>query len=137
METLKHKRGKMQVVKKLLLVVLTILLSNCYSQKTNKTEKDYIITKYTSKDKFSCYLNLEAFEYEDNAKRSYSVYHVNNLVFSNHGIKALNLNVLKGSFKIKAGDITKNWIDLSKIILKKGDSISIRFYLKDLNEVYE
>ncbi|WKD85693.1 hypothetical protein KCTC32516_01038 [Polaribacter huanghezhanensis] len=137
MELLKHQKDKMQVVKKLLLFVLIITLNSCNAQKNNNNKKNYIITKYKSKDKSSCYINLEAFEFENKKNRFYSVYHINNLIFSDHDLKALNENVLKGEFKINAGAVGKEWIRVPKFILKKGDSINIRFYLKDSDEVYD
>jgi hypothetical protein len=126
----------MKIAKNLLLFVLIITLSNCYSQKNNKTEKSYIFTKYKSKDKNSWYLNLETFEYENRTKRFYSVYHINNVIFSDHDLKPLNPSVIRGEFKINAGAVHKEWIKVPKFVLQKGDSINIRFYLKDSNEVY-
>ena len=128
---------KLQPLKKLFLLTLIIAFSSCFSQKINKTEKSYIITKYKSKDKNSWYLNLETFEYENRTKRFYSVYHINNVVFSDHDLKPLNPFVIRGEFKINAGAIGKEWINGPKFVLQRGDSINIRFFLKDSDEVFE
>lgn len=134
MEIQRHKKERIQVVKKLTVIFLITLLSSCYSQKNNNgKEKSYTITKYTSKDRFSCYLNIETYEFENRSKRFYSIYQINNLIFTDHDINSLNLNVLHGEFRIKAGAVSKQWLDLPKLTIKKGDSITIKVFLK--NEV--
>jgi hypothetical protein len=133
METQKHQKEMMQAVKKLLLYVLILLFSNCYSQ---KIEKNYIIKKFKSNDNFSSYLNLDIFEYKKKRKLSHSVYRINNVIFSKHKSSNLIINVLPGKFKIESGYIGKKWIELENFEVKKGDSIVMSFYLKDIKEPF-
>ncbi len=127
----------MKIAKNLLLFILIITLSNCYSQKKNKIGKNYIITKFKSKNKSSCYLNLEAYDYENKKEKYYSVYRINNLIFSEHNLNSLTFHVLPGNFEIECGMIGKESIRLKDFEIKRGDSINIRFYLKDSDEVFD
>lgn len=133
METQKHQKEMMQAVKKLLLFVLILLFSNCYSQ---EIEKNYIIKKYKSNDNYSSYLNLDAFEHKEKRKLSHSVYRINNIIFSEHKSSNLIIHVLPGKFKIESGSIGMKWIELKNFEVKKGDSIVMSFFLKEFKEPF-
>jgi len=116
---------KLQPLKKLFLLTLIIAFSSCFSQKINKTEKSYIITKYKSKDKNSWYLNLETFEYENRTKRFYSVYHINNVVFSDHDLKPLNPSITDSFDPIASED---------KIAIPVADASNAALEIPSLSE---
>ena len=123
---------KLQPLKKLFLLTLIIAFSSCFSQKINKTEKSYIITKYKYKDKNSWYLNLETFEYENRTKRFYSVYHINNVVFSDHDLKPLNPSVIRGKFKINEVLLAKSGLMVLNLFYKEETLLIFVFTLKIL-----
>lgn len=128
METQVFKKDQIRAAKLLLFFAIATFLG-C-SSKTNKND-NYEITIHKSKNDKYTYLNLSSYHYDDKSERYYSTYHINNLIYNNNKLKDFTLGVLPGDFNISAGAVGKLWVDAEKILLKKGDSISIRFYLPD------
>ena len=133
METQKHKKGQVQVVKgTLVLIILLLILS--WSKKEvqkNKENGKYEIVVFKSKKGYP-YLTLQAFELKNGAKIPFSAYIINNLILDHPDSTLLNIDVLPGKFSIEATSIG-GWKPLKSkdIVIKKGDSVSIKFYLEE------
>lgn len=120
----------MLAVKTLLVLFFLILMISCNSSGGGKDNENVDIKIFKSKDGLS-YLDLQSYHFENKIEKYYSVYQINNLIFNKHELENLNLNVLNGKFKISGGAIGKKWNRLKEITINKGDSLVIKFYLKD------
>tara|TARA_R110002072_G_scaffold48038_18_gene131461 strand:- start:286 stop:726 length:441 start_codon:yes stop_codon:yes gene_type:complete len=129
METHKPKRELIQVVKGLTIILLFMFFTDCSVKKEgDKNSNDIKIFK--SKDKLSSYLSIESYEYESPGERIPVFHHVNNIILDREMLYIRTINVLDGEFKVKAlfpGKLTNE----VTVNLTKGDSIVVKFYLKD------
>ena len=133
MELLKHKKELMLAVKCFLFLGITFLMINCNSLKKVETSNNYKIEVFKSNDN-STYLNLQTFLHENRKEKYYAVYRINNVIFSETDLNNLTINVLPGKFKIESGLIGKEWISLNDFEVKRGDSIVMSFFLKDIKD---
>lgn len=112
------------------LVLFALMVCNTLQSQTLETKEKYSISVFESVDGHS-YLNLKTYEREDKNKRYYSIYQINGLIYNEHGLNDLSLQVMAGDFMINAGAVGKKWEIIEKIKIKKGDSINITFFFED------
>lgn len=129
MVTSKHRRVQMLVANKHMLL-LSLLVCMAVSSQESLPSKFYELQSFTSSSGYT-YLNLKSFHREMDELVP-AAYYVNNLII-NKDSKPGNtvISVLPGSFDITARSVSKEDIFIENIVLQKGDSISIKFYLRD------
>ena len=133
METQEHKKARMQVVKGSLILIISLLILSCAAKKVQKNKDNgrYEIEVFKSKKGYP-YLTLQAFELKNGSEIPFSAYIINNLILDHPDSTMLNVDVLPGKFSIEATSIG-GWKSLKSedIVIKKGDSVSIKFYLEE------
>lgn len=139
MEKHKHKKEQMQVVKTILFIIMLFHFTGGNAQK--KTTPEYLITVYKTKEKkpSSAYLTMKAVEFENpKEKKLILFYRVNNIVINHLNNTDIDykipyettLTVFDGKYQIECYENFNN-IKIQNFIIKKGDSIVVKFYLKD------
>lgn len=126
-----NKRRKLiRALNKLTPIIALFFLISCSHETKGQVKNDsYNIEKYTSK--IGSHLKFQSFHSDDRKVRCYSIYRINGVIFSNHNLNDLSYDVIEGNYNISVGAVGKEWIDLKNIHVKKGDSLVIKFYLKD------
>ena len=120
----------MQVVK--LSILIVSILYNCSpANESVISQGNFKIIKYKSQDDTS-YINMKSFFFEEKTREIPAYYRVNNIVFPPlNPDEHLTINVLEGNFTIEAGSVTKEEIVIQNLKISKGDSVVVKFYLKD------
>lgn len=133
MVLIKHKKELIQVVRLLISTFILSLFANVNAQSVDSIPgPKYEVFVFDSKNNHT-YLNLSSYEM-NNKERYYSTYQINNLIYSKHGTDNVVLPILEGNFSINAGAVGKEWVELNKLKVKKGDSVVVKFYLKNDSE---
>jgi hypothetical protein len=121
----------MRVVHTLSFLTLMVSLLCCASQGHAPADRrDYEIKKNRSASG-STYITLEAFERENPANRFHAAYHVNKIIFVPDKVGPFTLHVLENDFSIRAGAVSKKWVDISRLTVSKGDSLYVKIYLEN------
>lgn len=124
----KHKKEQTQVVKSIIVILVSLLFIAC-SVKKQEDKGTYDIEVFKSKNKTFRYITMKSFHYGGKEKFPAS-YRVNNVILDNELSHEKTISVLEGEFKIESifpGKLN----NLVTLKVKKGDSIVIKFYLKD------
>lgn len=116
--------------------VFFLLILCCFGcasrvQKGEKTRKDYSLQVLTSSDN-SSYLSVESFDFSTKSKELRPCYRINKIIFCDFKNKIKNpLYIIPGKFSISSEYIGKLDSKIEELIVKEGDSIIIKFFLKD------
>ena len=134
MEMHKYKKEQTLVAKGLIIILSLILFTSCFFEK-EEDKNAHDIEVFKSENGTYRYITMKSFHY-DNKEKSPASYRVNNIILSNELSYEKIINVLEGEFKIESlfPGKTTNTI---KLTVKKGDSIVVKFYLKDSDETSE
>jgi hypothetical protein len=131
MEIQHLKKDRVRVVNALSAFTLMLSLLCCASQVHGPVDTGkYDITKHKSVSG-STYLTLEAFESKNPANRFHAAYQVNKIIFVPDRVGSFTLHVLEGDFSIKAGAVSKKWVEINKLTISKGDSLHLKIYLEN------
>lgn len=127
------KRVCMLTAKKYyLLFMFTCILSCASSGKQDSGMEEIGITKLQSYDDFSSYIQINTFSYESKEQELPAYYRINGILFQNSDFKKYFIvPVKKGFYQIEAGFIGKEEVALNALEVGKGDSVLVKFYLKD------
>lgn len=121
------KKEIMQDVNILFWASCLFCLSNCSFQDNNN--ESFKLEVHSSYDK-NTYLNIGVFEYENKKKRIPAIIQLNGLILNHSKLADTTFQVLQNDYFIKVGAISKKWTKVQKFNAMKGDSISIKIYLK-------
>ena len=135
-----HKKGLTQVVKITLSFILLFYYISSNAQKDKTPE--YSITVYKAKEKkaSSTYLTMKAVRFENpKEKKLVLFYRLNNIVINHLNNTVINykvpyettLTIFEGKYQIECYEDFNN-IKIEDVIIKKGDSMVVKFYLKDI-----
>ncbi len=127
-----HKKGRMQVANFLIFLITVFFVLSCKENKTRKKEDStsHEINILHSKSGYS-YLSIQTFQLKDKSVIPHPIYWINNVIFDNVDSTSFHPKVVPGEFNIKAGAMGWKTSKLESLMLKKGDSISVKFYLKE------
>jgi len=137
MEIVKPKKAKMRVANYFMLIEFCFLILDGCKPAKSQTKKnsngDYEVVYYKSTDNFSRYIMVKTFLHEDRSEQIYATYVVNDVI---HGmdkalLKTFKLNVMSGIFDIEALSMGQKVVRLDRLKIVDGDSVHIKFYLKD------
>ena len=129
MEIAKLKMERMQAAKSFLILFVAIIGVNCSNKTTKKERKEtFEISVSRTKDGSSIIVG-QCFDFDSRSTLIPASLTINGVVLpTDNG--SFKYNVWPGSYTVKVGFIGKEWTSKS-IKIKKGDSLNIRFYLKD------
>lgn len=115
-----------------LLFMITCILSCASSRKKDSGIEEIGITKLQSYDGFSSYIQINTFSYESKEQELPAYYRINGILFQNLDFEEYFIVLVKkGFYQIEAGFIGKEEVALNALEVGKGDSVLVKFYLKD------
>lgn len=103
----------------------------CFAQTNGFIDKGKYEVKKQKSVSGSTYITLEAFEHENPTNRFHAAYHVNKIIFVPDKVGPFTLHVLENDFSIRAGAVSKKWVDISRLTVSKGDSLYVKIYLEN------
>ncbi len=110
-------------------IILSILVACSTKEHATKTnDQGQIEIKFAKTKDGSSVVTGQCYDFESKKQLPASI-RINGVVLkTDNGL--FEYSVLTGSYKVEVGFIGKKWIS-SKLKLQKGDSVFIKFYLKD------
>ena len=130
MGTLKHKKVEMQVARSLTLFIFVISMACSKNEHLKNTHEGetFTISKGATKDASSIIVG-QCFDWESKSNLLPTVLNINGVVLlTKNGL--FNYHVWPGNYDIRVGFIGKRWTS-TIVKIEKGDSVNIKFYLKD------
>lgn len=129
MEIAKLKMEGMQVAKSFLIFFVAIVVVNCSNKATKQARKEsFEISLSRTRDGSSIIVG-QCFDFNSRSNLIPASLTINGVVLpTDNG--SFKYNVWDGSYIVKVGFIGKEWTSKS-VKIKKGDSLNIKFFLKD------
>ena len=124
-------KGK-NVIKLLIICLITSCSLNKINIKKNShVTNEYRLDRFKSNDGLTTQIIFKCYDFENKKTKIPAIIIINN-VYLNSGL----LNIGIGKHSLKALFIGKKSINISNLIVKRGDSIVIKAYMKDNNTVF-
>lgn len=129
------EKGMLSAKKYYLLFMITCILSCASSRKQDLGIEEIGITTLQSYDDFSSYIQINTFSYESKEQELPAYYRINGILFQNLDFEEYFIvPVKKGFYQIEAGFIGKEEVAIDALEVGRGDSVLVKFYLKDDTE---
>lgn len=117
-----------RIVKKHILLIVIIMVQGCFNKALVTSAQDYVISKGKSKDG-SIIVAGKCYDFNSKSEIIPCLVNMNGIVL-NSNMGEFKYNVWKGDYRVSAGFVGKEWTT-SDLVLEKGDSVFVKFYLKD------
>lgn len=129
METVKLKMEIMQVAKSFLIFFIAIILANCSKKATNQQKTESSETSISRTRDGSSIIVGQCFDFNSRSSLIPASLNINGVALpTQNGL--FQYHLWEGTYTVKVGFIGKEWASKS-IKIKKGDSLNIKFFLKD------
>ena len=120
-------KGK-NVIKLLIICLITSCSLNKINIKNSHVTNEYSLDRFKSNGGLTTQIIFKCYDFENKKTKIPAIIIINN-VYLNSGL----LNIGIGKHSLKALFIGKKSINISNLIVKRGDSIVIKAYMKDNN----
>lgn len=109
--------------------IILLIFVACSSKEHATKRNDCIEITFSKSMDGSSIITGQCYDFESKQQLLPASIRINGVVLQTHS-GYFQHNVLTGNYKVEAGFIGKKWIS-TKLKLQQGDSVFIKFYLKD------